>query len=63
MKQPERDFSAQTDLFTTTSLPQVSLLENSQPNLTVVLIAYSFPGTPQGKRKKETMLIVIIMEM
>ena len=50
MKQPQRDFSAQTDLFTTTSLPQVSLLENSQPNLTVALITYSFPGTPQGKR-------------
>ena len=63
MKQTQRDFSAQTDLFTTTSLPQVSLLKNFQPNLSVELIAYSLPGTPQGKRKKETLSIVIIMEM
>ena len=63
MKQTQRDFSVQTDLFTTTSLPQISLLKNFQPNLTVKLIAYSLPGTPQGKRKKETMSIVIIMEM
>ena len=28
MKQPQHDFSAQTDLIATTSLPQVSLLEN-----------------------------------
>ena len=28
MKQPQRDFSAQTDLIATTSLLQVSLLEN-----------------------------------
>ena len=57
MKQPQRDFSAQTDLIATTSLPQaqVSLLENYQPNLTL--------EPPQRKRKKETLPIVIIVEM
>ena len=57
IKQPQRDFSAQTDLIATTSLPQaqVSLLENYQPNLTL--------EPPQRKRKKETLPIVIIVEM
>ena len=52
MKQPQRDFSAQTDLIAITSLPQVSLLENSQPNLTLELTACSLPGTPLRKKKK-----------
>ena len=52
MKQPQRDFSAQTSLITTTSLPQVSLLENYQPNLTLELTAGSPPGTPSRKKKK-----------
>ena len=39
MKQPQRDFSAQTDLIATTGLAQVSLLENSHPNLTLELTA------------------------
>ena len=46
MKQLQRDFSAQTDLSATTSIPQVSLLENSQPNFTMELTACSPPGTP-----------------
>ena len=52
MKQPQRGFSAQTGLITTTSLPQVSLLENYQPNLTLELTAGSPPGTPSRKKKK-----------
>ena len=52
MKWPQCDFSAQTDLTATTSLPQVSLLENSQPNLTLELTACSPPGTPSWKKKK-----------
>ena len=52
MKQPQRHFSAQTDLIAITSLPQVSLLENSQPNLTLELTACSLPGTPSRKKKK-----------
>ena len=64
MKQPQRDFSAQTSLITTTSLPQVSLLENYQPNLTLELTAGSPPGNPsRKKKKKETLPIVIIVEM
>ena len=51
MKQPQRDFSAQKDLIVTTGLPQVSLLENSQPNLTLELISGSPPGTPSRKKK------------
>ena len=51
MKQPQRDFSVQTDLITTTSLPQVSLMEKSQPNLTLEPTACSTHGTPQGKKK------------
>ena len=62
MKQPQRDFSAQTDLIASTSLPQVSLLENSQLN----------PGTNRmltpwnplkEKEKKKHCRIVIIVEM
>ena len=52
MKQPQHDFSAQTDLIATTSLPQVSLLEKSQPNLTLELTRGSPPGTPSRKKKK-----------
>ena len=52
MKQPQRDFSAQINLIATTSLPQVSLLENSQPDLTLELIAWSPPETPSKKKKK-----------
>ena len=52
MKQPQRDFSAQADLITTTSLTQVSLLENSRHNLTLKLTACSPPGTPSRKKKK-----------
>ena len=52
MKQPQRGFSAQTGLITTTSSPQVSLLENYQPNLTLELTAGSPPGTPSRKKKK-----------
>ena len=51
MKQPQRDFSAQTDLIATTSLPQVSLLENSQPNLTLELTTCSPSRTPSRKKK------------
>ena len=42
----------QTGLITTTSSPQVSLLENYQPNLTLELTAGSPPGTPSRKKKK-----------
>ena len=52
MKQPQGGFSAQTGLITTTSSPQVSLLENYQPNLTLELTAGSPPGTPSRKKKK-----------
>ena len=51
MKQPQRDFSVQTDLIATTSLPQVSLMEKSQPNLTLEPTACSTHGTPSRKKK------------
>ena len=55
MKQPPRDCSAQRDLTATTSLPQVSLLENSQPNLILELTACSTPGTtPKIEKKRNT---------
>ena len=53
MKQPQCDFSAQTDLTATTSLPQVSLLENSQPNLTLELTACSPPWNPRMEKEKK----------
>ena len=52
MKQPQRDFSAQINVVATTSLPQLSLLENSQPNLTLELTACSPTETPSKKKKK-----------
>ena len=52
MKQPQGDFSAQTDLIATTSLPPVALLENSQLNLTLKLTTYSPPGTLSREKKK-----------
>ena len=64
MKQPQRDFSAQTGLITTTSLPQVSLLENYQPKLNPGTNRRLTPWNPlKEKEKKETLPIVIIEEM
>ena len=53
-KQPQRDFFAQTDLIATTSLPQVSLLEISRPNVALELTACSPPGAPSRKKKRNT---------
>ena len=53
-KQPQRDFFAQTDLIATTSLPQVSLLEISRPNVTLELTACSPPGARSRKKKRNT---------
>ena len=52
MKQQQRDFSVQADLVTTTSFPEVSMMENSQPNLTLEPTGCSTPGTPSRKKKK-----------
>ena len=62
MKQSQRDFSAQTDLIATTGLAQVSLLENSYPNLTLELTASLPPGNLSRKKKKEAPPILIIWE-
>ena len=62
MKQPQGDFSAQTDLIATTSLPPVALLENSQLNLTLKLTTCSPPGTLSREKKKEILQIVIIVK-
>ena len=52
MKQQQRDFSVQADLVTTTSFPEVSMMENSQPDLTLEPTGCSTPGTPSRKKKK-----------
>ena len=62
MEQSQRDFSAQTDLIATTGLAQVSLLENSHPNLTLELTASLPSGNLSKKKKKEALLILIIWE-